>query len=84
MTHAVTRNCIDCKDMSCTKVCPMECFHIGPKMLYINPEMCIDCGACVVECPVDAIFHEDDVPQEFFEDIGINAAAVLKHPPYDG
>ena len=80
MTHVVTRKCVGCKDMSCTNVCPMECFHIGPEMLYIDPEPCIDCEACVVECPVGAIFHEDDVPAEFARDIALNAQMVNVYP----
>lgn len=84
MAHVVTRECVGCKDMSCTKVCPMECFHVGPEMLYINPEECIDCEACVAECPVEAIFHEEDVPQEFVSDIELNRKMVEKHPRFEG
>ncbi len=80
MTHVVTRKCIGCKDMACTTVCPMECFHIGSEMLYIDPEPCIDCEACVVECPVEAICHEDDVPSDYVEDIALNAQMVKVHP----
>ena len=80
MAHVVTRECIGCKDMACVPVCPMECFHIGPEMLFIDPDDCIDCEACVVECPVEAIFQEDDIPSEFAQDIALNARMVKIHP----
>ena len=80
MTHVVTQSCIGCKDMSCASICPMECFHIGPEMLYINPDDCIDCEACVIECPVEAIFHEDDVPAQIFSDIELNAKMAQVYP----
>lgn len=80
MTHVVTRLCVGCKDKSCVTVCPCECFHEGPEMLYIDPEICIDCEACVVECPVDAIFQQDDVPDDFNDDIGLNAKMVEVYP----
>lgn len=82
MAHVVTQNCTGCKDMSCTSVCPMECFHVGPEMLYINPEECIDCQACVAECPVAAIFHEDDLPEEFAPDLELNRTMVEKYPRF--
>ena len=64
MTYVVTEQCVKCKYTDCVEVCPVDCFHEGPNMLVINPEECIDCALCVPECPVDAIYHEDDVPQE--------------------
>lgn len=73
MSHVITRACVGCKDTSCVAVCPVDAFHEGPEMLYINPEVCIDCGACIVECPAEAIFHEDDVPAPFKSDIQLNA-----------
>lgn len=80
MTHVVTQKCIGCKDMSCAKICPLECFHVGPDMLFINPESCIDCQACVVECPVEAIFQEDDVPAESLADIALNREMAPRYP----
>ena len=80
MTHVVTRGCIGCKDTACVAVCPVEAFHEGPEMLYINPEMCIDCGACVPECPSDAIYIDDEVPLEFADDIELNAKMVEIYP----
>ena len=72
MTYVVTRLCVGCKDTSCVTPCPTEAFHEGPDRLYINPESCVVCDACVVECPVDAIFHTDDVPAQYSADIELN------------
>ena len=58
MTYVVTDNCIKCKYTDCVKVCPVDCFHEGENMLVIDPEVCIDCGVCVAECPAEAIFPE--------------------------
>ncbi len=73
MTHVVTQPCVGCRYTDCVVVCPVECFYEGEKMLYIHPEECIDCEACVPECPVEAIFHEDNVPDEWKEYIQLNA-----------
>ena len=73
MTHVVAKPCDACRYTDCVVVCPVECFYEGEKMLYINPDECIDCEACVPECPVEAIFHEDDLPDEWKEYIEINA-----------
>ena len=73
MTYVVTESCIKCKYTDCVDVCPVDCFREGPNFLVIDPESCIDCTLCVAECPVGAIFAEDDVPagQENF--LAINA-----------
>ncbi len=65
MTYVITSACIDVQDQSCVDVCPVDCIHFeegADKMLYIDPDECIDCGACEPACPVSAIFAEDDVP----------------------
>ncbi len=64
MTYVVTETCIDLKDKSCIEVCPVDCIHEvdDDRMVYIDPDECIDCGACVDPCPVDAIYAEEDVP----------------------
>lgn len=80
MTHVVTQSCIGCKDTACVSVCPIEAFHEGPKMLFINPLICIDCGACVPECPTDAIYIEDEVPQQFISDIELNEKKAEIYP----
>ena len=72
MTYVVTENCDNCKYTDCVEVCPVDAFHEGETMLYINPETCIDCDACVSECPVEAIFAEEDVPEEHESAIEFN------------
>ncbi len=65
MAYVITSPCIDVQDQSCVEVCPVDCIHFDEgedRMLYINPDECIDCGACEPACPVTAIFAEDDVP----------------------
>jgi ferredoxin len=74
MTYVITSPCIDTTDQSCVDVCPVDCIHFEEgqdKILYINPDECIDCGACEPACPVSAIFAEDDVPadQKIFTEI---------------
>ncbi len=73
MTHVVTQPCDGCRYTDCVVVCPVECFYEGETMLYIHPDECIDCEACVPECPVEAIFHEDDVPEEWQSFVQLNA-----------
>lgn len=75
MTHVITKTCDGCRYTDCVVVCPVECFYIvgDDKMIYIHPEECIDCEACVPECPVEAIYHEDDVPEDQQDYIQINA-----------
>ena len=63
MAFVVTEPCFGCKYTDCVVVCPCECFHEGEQMLFIDPDNCVDCEACVPECPVEAIFYEEDVPE---------------------
>jgi ferredoxin len=72
MAYIVTETCIKCKYTDCVDVCPVDCFHEGPNMLVIDPEECIDCTLCVAECPVEAIFAEDDVPDDQRDWIPLN------------
>lgn len=72
MTYVVTENCIQCKYTDCVDVCPVDCFVEGPNFLAINPDECIDCTLCVAECPAEAIFAEDDVPEDQLQFIEIN------------
>src|ERR671922_171947 len=74
MTHVVVQACFGCKYTDCVVVCPVECFYEGEQMLYIHPDECIDCEACVPECPVEAIFHQDNVPEDQKLFIELNAA----------
>jgi ferredoxin len=62
MTYVIGEACIDIKDKACIDVCPVDCIYEGEKQLFIHPDECIDCGACEPECPVTAIFPEEDVP----------------------
>ncbi|HHJ11685.1 MAG TPA: ferredoxin family protein [Chromatiales bacterium] len=80
MTFVVTDNCIRCKYTDCVDVCPVDCFHEGPNFLVIDPDECIDCTLCEPECPAEAIFAEDEVPegQEVF--IQLNAELAKEWP----
>jgi ferredoxin len=73
MTFVVTENCKGCRFTDCVAVCPVDCFHGDDEMLYIDPDECIDCGACVPECPVEAIYDEAQLPEELNEWIKLNA-----------
>ena len=79
MTYVVTEACIKCKYTDCVEVCPVDCFREGPNFLVIDPDECIDCTLCVAECPVNAIYAEDEVPpgQEVYIDIN---AQLAKNP----
>ena len=75
MTYVIVEPCIRVKDKACTEVCPMDCIHgtAADEMLYIDPEECIDCGACVPACPVKAIFPESEIPEKWKHFIQVNA-----------
>ena len=99
MPWIVTRLCLDCMDTACVSVCPVDCIYsyegedkaCFPKQLFINPDECIDCGACEPECPWQAIFEEVAVPQQFKDDVTLNYMmmdrssqfVVQKHEPED-
>jgi NAD-dependent dihydropyrimidine dehydrogenase PreA subunit len=80
VTYVIAEPCVDVLDKACIEECPVDCIYEGNRMLYIHPDECVDCGACEPVCPVEAIFYEDDVPEqwkdytnanyEFFEDLG--------------
>ena len=76
MANYITETCIDVKDKACVEVCPVDCIHPidgeGEPMLYIDPDECIDCGACEPECPVEAIFAEEDMPEDQDRFVEIN------------
>ena len=86
MTYIIAEPCVDLLDKACIEECPVDCIYEGNRMLYIHPDECVDCGACEPVCPVEAIFYEDDVPEqwkdytganyEFFEDLGSPGGAV--------
>ncbi|MEZ4863726.1 MAG: ferredoxin family protein [Caldilineaceae bacterium] len=76
MAYVVTENCVDCKFTDCVLVCPVDCFYELDNQLVIHPDECIDCGACVPECPVEAIYAEDEVPDQYKDAIEFNAEAA--------
>ena len=73
MTYVIGRACVDVMDKSCVLECPVDCIYEGERMLYIHPDECIDCDACVEACPVDACFAEDQLPEEWQKYTQINA-----------
>jgi ferredoxin len=81
MTYVVTENCIKCKYTDCVDVCPVDCFREGPEFLVIDPDECIDCTLCVPECPAEAIFAEEDVPEDQQDMLALNAKLAKQWPP---
>ena len=78
MTFVVTESCIRCKYTDCVDVCPVDAVREGPNFLVIDPHECIDCAVCVPECPVAAIFAEEDVPKDQQDFTPLNAELSLK------
>lgn len=80
MTYVIAQPCVDVKDKACVEECPVDCIYEGERSLYIHPDECVDCGACEPVCPVEAIYYEDDTPEqwaeyymanvEFFDELG--------------
>ena len=83
MPHVICEPCRDCKHTDCVEVCPVPggCFREGDNMLYIDPAECIDCEACVPRCPVDAIYIDEDVPEQWQHYVALNAEMAPKSPP---
>ena len=94
MTYIITQPCVDVIDKACIEECPVDCIYEGERMLYIHPDECVDCGACEPVCPVEAIFYEDDVPDqwkdyykanvEFFSDLGSPGGASKTGKIHEG
>lgn len=80
MTFVVTEPCIKCKYTDCVEVCPVDCFYEGPNFLAIDPDECIDCALCEPECPVNAIYAEDDLPEKFHKYVELNAKLAKNWP----
>ena len=81
MAYVVADGCVRCKYTDCVDICPIDdCFREGPNFLVIDPETCIDCTLCVAECPAEAIFAEDEVPEEQLDYIAINAKMAKVWP----
>ncbi|MCX3061680.1 ferredoxin [Streptomyces beihaiensis] len=78
MTYVIAQPCVDLKDKACIDECPVDCIYEGPRMMYIHPDECVDCGACEPVCPVEAIFYEDDLPQQWNEFAPANAEVFEK------
>ncbi len=83
MTYIIGEACIDVKDISCQSVCPVDCIHEVDRMLVIDAEECIDCGACEPECPVEAILPEDAIPDDWQPFVKINYAFNQGKPAVD-
>jgi NAD-dependent dihydropyrimidine dehydrogenase PreA subunit len=95
MAYVITQACVDLLDKTCVGECPVDCIYEGERMLYIQPDECIDCGACEPVCPVEAIYFEPDVPEqlsiftavnaEFFNELGspggANGARIRRDHP---
>jgi ferredoxin len=84
MAFVVCQPCRDCKYTDCVTVCPCDCFYQDESMLYIDPADCIDCEACVPECPVEAIFRDTDVPKQWVHFVALNAERVAQLKPGGG
>ena len=80
MAFIVGDACVKCKLTACVEVCPVDCFYEGPNMLVINPDECIDCALCEPECPIEAIYSEDEVPEDQIEYIELNAELCTQWP----
>lgn len=86
MTYVIAEPCVDVKDRACVDECPVDCIYEGRRSLYIQPDECVDCGACEPVCPTEAIFYEDDLPEpwrpysaaglRFFEKLGSPGGAA--------
>ena len=73
VTYVIAMPCVDVKDKACIDECPVDCIYEGDRMLYIHPDECVDCGACEPVCPVEAIYYEDDVPEQWRDYTAANA-----------
>jgi NAD-dependent dihydropyrimidine dehydrogenase PreA subunit len=73
VTYVIAQPCVDVKDRACVDECPVDCIYEGVRSLYIQPEECVDCGACEPVCPTQAIYYEDDLPAEWEDYIKVNA-----------
>ena len=81
MTYVIAQPCVDLKDKGCIDECPVDCIYEGDRALYIHPDECVDCGACEPVCPVEAIYYEDDLPDEFTPYLADNATFFTEPLP---
>lgn len=84
MTYVIAQPCVDVKDRACVDECPVDCIHEGERTLYIDPDACVDCHACEPVCPVEAVFHEDDLPRQWAHYRSVNAEFFELASPGDG
>jgi ferredoxin len=80
MTHVVTELCIECRYTDCVEVCPVDCFHVGPNFLAIDPDECIDCAKCIPVCPISAIVADVDLPETQQHMLMLNAELARAFP----
>jgi Fe-S-cluster-containing hydrogenase component 2 len=73
MTFVIGIACVDVMDKSCLDVCPVDCIYEGARKLYVNPQECVDCGACQPACPVEAVVYQDDLTSDNLAHLGDNA-----------
>ncbi len=81
MTYVIAQPCIDVVDRACVEECPVDCIYEGDRALYIHPDECVDCGACEPVCPVEAIYYEDDVPEQWSQFTADNAVFFTEPLP---
>jgi len=74
VTYVIALPCVDVKDKACIEECPVDCIYEGDRMMYIQADECVDCGACEPVCPTEAIYYEDDVPEKWDSFKGVNTA----------
>jgi NAD-dependent dihydropyrimidine dehydrogenase PreA subunit len=81
MTYVIAQPCVDVLDRACVDECPVDCIYEGGRALYIHPDECVDCGACEPVCPVEAIYYEDDLPDELQPYLADNEAFFAQTLP---
>ena len=80
MSYIVTQHCVDCKYTDCVTVCPVDAFHEADRILYINPDTCVNCDACVPACPVEAIYSEENLPAKYQSYVALNTEGCKTTP----